>query len=343
VIGNKGNDRSLARFAAKLVLTFRLFLGLVLTCCPGVAFSASPEGSHRSAEASGSAAPRSAAAEAWDAVKDTKNPALLKAFIKRYGSSFFAEIAKARLDELKAAAVKPTPRQTTPTDRAQSLQMPTDGVRESAVLYEEDPSDPKGQQFAGSVIWRTEAIKADGKPDELAARADVDIPSRGLRMRILLKRNLDPSLPASHVIELTFATPADFHGGRIANVPGVLMKSNQQARGTPMAGIAVKVTDGFFLDGLSDTPADRARNLGLLLERAWFDIPLVYSNQQRAIVAIEKGGSGEGVFKTVFTAWGKYPNSTQHSAQPEPAKPPEPDYAMPEEWKRSMTGRPKAQ
>ena len=193
------------------------------------------------------------------------------------------------------------------------------------------------------MIWQTETIKVDGKPDELAARADVDIPSRGLRMRILLKRNLDPSLPASHVLELTFATPADFHGGRIANVPGVLMKSNQQARGTPMAGIAVKVTDGFFLDGLSDTPADRARNLGLLQERAWFDIPLVYSNQHRAIVAIEKGGSGEGVFKTVFTAWGKYPNSTQHSTQPEPAKPPEPDYAMPEEWKRSMTGRPKAQ
>lgn len=311
MIGNKGNDRSLARFAAKLVLTFRLFLGLVLTCCPGVAFSASPEGSHRSAEASGSAAPRRAAAEAWDAVKDTKNPALLKAFIKRYGSSFFAEIAKARLDELKAAAVKPTPRQTTPTDRAQSLQMPTDGVRESAVLYEEDPSDPKGQQFAGSVIWRTEAIKADGKPDELAARADVDIPSRGLRMRMLLKRNLDPSLPASHVIELTLAAPGDFHGGGVANVPGILTKPDQQARGAPLAGLAVKVTDGFFLIGLSSGAADRQRNLKLLLERSWLDIPIVFATQRRAIVAIDKGETGEQVFKTVLTAWGEYPDASE--------------------------------
>ena len=54
--------------------------------------------------------------------------------------------------------------------------MPKDGVREQAVLYEEDPADAKGRQFDGSVIWRTERVKVDGKPDELAARADVEIP-----------------------------------------------------------------------------------------------------------------------------------------------------------------------
>jgi hypothetical protein len=36
------------------------------------------------------------------------------------------------------------------------------------------------------------------------------------------------------------------------------MKSNEQARGTPLAGLAVKVTDGFFLVGLSNVDADRA-------------------------------------------------------------------------------------
>jgi hypothetical protein len=225
-----------------------------------------------------------------------------------------------------------------PDSPQQGAKLP-DGLHEHAVLLEEIPSDPKGQQFTGSVIWRTETIKVDGKPDEIAARADVDIPSRGLRMRISLRRNLDPSLPASHTIELTFAPPGDFHAGGIANVPGILMKSNQQAQGTPMAGIAVKVADGFFLIGLSNAAADRQRNLKLLVERAWFDIPLIYSNQQRAIIAIEKGGSGEQVLKTVLTAWSEYSNSMQ----PETAKPQEPDYSMPEEWKRTMTGRPKAQ
>jgi hypothetical protein len=37
------------------------------------------------------------------------------------------------------------------------------------------------------------------------------------------------------------------------------MKSNDQARGIPLAGLAVKVTDGFFLVGLSNVDAERAQ------------------------------------------------------------------------------------
>ena len=35
-------------------------------------------------------------------------------------------------------------------------------VAQRVVLYDEDPSDPKGKQYVGSVIWRTEPIKASG-------------------------------------------------------------------------------------------------------------------------------------------------------------------------------------
>jgi hypothetical protein len=192
--------------------------------------------------------------------------------------------------------------------------MPGNGVREQAVLYEEDPATPKGRQFAGSVTWHTETIKTAGKPDELAARADIDIPSRGLRVVMSLRRNDDPSLPASHVVEITLAVPADFNNGGVANVPGILMKSNLEARGTPLAGLAVKVTDGFFLIGLSSVAADRERSEKLLLERPWFDIPIVYANQRRAILAIEKGESGDQAFKAVFTAWGQYPDATEPAA-----------------------------
>ena len=83
------------------------------------------------------------------------------------------------------------------------------------------------------------------------------------------------------------------------------MKSNVQARGTPLAGLAVKVADGFFLVGLSNIDADRARNLQLLKERSWFDVPLVYANQRRAIIAIEKGVPGERAFNEAWAAWGE--------------------------------------
>ena len=185
-------------------------------------------------------------------------------------------------------------------------------VAQRVVLYDEDPSDPKGKQYVGSVIWRTEPIKASGnqKPD-IAVRADIEIPDRKFKMTMSFRRNTDTSLPASHTAELTFILPQDFSGGGVGNVPGILMKSNEQARGTPLAGLAVKVTDGFFLVGLSNVDADRARNLQLLKERSWFDVPLVYANQRRAIIAIEKGAPGERAFNDAFAAWGEdYPTAS---------------------------------
>jgi hypothetical protein len=179
-------------------------------------------------------------------------------------------------------------------------------VAQRVVLYDEDPSDPKGKQYVGSVVWRTEEVKgAAGKTPEIAVRADIDIPERKFKMTMSFRRNTDTSLPASHTAELTFVLPPDFDGGGVSNVPGILMKSNEQARGTPLAGLAVKVTDGFFLVGLSNVEADRARNLQLLKERSWFDVPLVYSNQRRAIIAIEKGAPGERAFNEAFSAWGE--------------------------------------
>jgi hypothetical protein len=179
-------------------------------------------------------------------------------------------------------------------------------VAQRVVLYDEDPSDPKGKQYVGSVIWRTEQIKASGNQKaDIAVRADVEIPDRKFKMTMSFRRNTDTSLPASHTAELTFVLPQDFAGGGVGNVPGILMKSNEQARGAPLAGQSVKVTDGFFLVALSNTDTDRARNMPLLKERSWFDVPLVYVNQRRAIIAIEKGAPGERAFNEAFTAWGE--------------------------------------
>jgi hypothetical protein len=187
-----------------------------------------------------------------------------------------------------------------------SSDQPVAPVAQRVVLYDEDPSDPKGKQYVGSVIWRTEPIKASGNQKaDIAVRADIDIPDRKFKMTMSFRRNTDSSLPASHTAELTFILPPDFNGGGVGNVPGILMKSNEQARGTPLAGLAVKVTDGFFLVGLSNVDNDRARNVQLLKERSWFDVPLVYSNQRRAIIAIEKGAPGERAFNDAFAAWGE--------------------------------------
>ena len=155
-------------------------------------------------------------------------------------------------------------------------------------------------------MLRTETVSPGaGLAPELAVRADVEIPERHITMTWSLRRNTDKALPASHTIEIQFTLPADFPGGGIANVPGLLMKQSEQARGTPLAGLAVKVTNGFFLIGLSATDTDVQRNIELLKDRPWFDIPVVYTNGGRAILAMEKGPPGDRAFADAFAAWGK--------------------------------------
>ncbi|RXT35348.1 toll/interleukin-1 receptor domain-containing protein [Bradyrhizobium betae] len=178
-------------------------------------------------------------------------------------------------------------------------------VAQKAALCDEDPSDPKGKQYVGTVIWRLEPIKALGNQKaDVAVRADIEIPDRKFKMTMSFRRNTDSSLPASHTAELTFVLPLDFPGGGVSSVPGILLKPNEQARGTPLAGMAVKVTDGFFLVGLSNVDADRSRNVQLLKARSWFEVPLVYANQRRGTLIIEKGVPGERAFSDAFAQWG---------------------------------------
>jgi len=179
-------------------------------------------------------------------------------------------------------------------------------VAQRVVLYEEDQNNPQGKQFVGSAVWHTETVSpGSGLAPELQVRADITIPDRKMTVSWTLRRNTDQALPASHTIEIMFNLPSDFPGGSIANVPGVLMKDSEQARGVPLAGLAVKVTNGFFLIGLSAVDAEVQRNIDLLKTRPWFDIPIVYSNGGRAILALEKGPPGDRAFADAFAAWGK--------------------------------------
>ena len=120
-----------------------------------------------------------------------------------------------------------------------------------------------------------------------------------------LRRNTDQSLPASHTIEVMFKLPADFPAGSVDKLPGILMKQTEQTRGVALAGVATKVTNGFFLIGLSAVATERDKNIQLLKERSWLDIPVVYTNNRRAILALEKGTPGERAFAEVFQAWGQ--------------------------------------
>ncbi|HEY1541657.1 MAG TPA: hypothetical protein VGG01_04550, partial [Xanthobacteraceae bacterium] len=178
-------------------------------------------------------------------------------------------------------------------------------VAQRVVLYEEDPEDPQGKRFVGSAVWHTDGAQTTGagQAADSTVRADIEIPERKMTVKWVLKRNTDKTLPASHTIEINFMLPSDFPHGGIKNIAGVIMKESEEKPGTPLAGYSVKVTDGYFLLGLSASDSDQQRNLSLLKDRPWFDIPIVYNDGRRAILAVEKGIPGDRVFKDAFAAW----------------------------------------
>jgi hypothetical protein len=175
------------------------------------------------------------------------------------------------------------------------------------VLEEDDPADPntKQRKYEGRVQWRAEMVRGAEGPANRAIRADIEIPEAKLGAQLTFRLNNDAALPASHTIEIRFRPESGFAGGGgIANAPGMMLKPSEAARGTRLEAISVKGSDNYFLLGLEDTELARKINLKLLSEQAWFDLPMIYADKRRAIIAVEKGATGELIFAAALKEWG---------------------------------------
>ena len=182
-------------------------------------------------------------------------------------------------------------------------------VAQRVVLYDEDPSDPKGKQYVGSVIWRTEQIKASGSQKaDIAVRADIEIPDRKFKMTMSFlpqHRHLAARQPHRGT---DLHPAAGFYRRRHrqrAGHPDEIQRAGPRHAAGGLCGEGHRRLKALFLVGLSNIESERTRNMQLLKERSWFDVPLVYTNQRRAIIAIEKGAPGERAFNEAFAAWGE--------------------------------------
>jgi len=177
-------------------------------------------------------------------------------------------------------------------------------VAQKVMLYEQDEAQTAGKRFRGTAAWHADDVSPrSAQALEVAIRADIEIPEQRIGVRWTLRSNDDKAVSASHTIEIMFTLPPDFSHGGISKVPGVLMKQAELTRGVPLAGLGVKVATNFFLISLSSAEADVQHNVQLLRELSWFDIPIVYDDGHLAIIAVEKGASGERAFSEAFAAW----------------------------------------
>jgi hypothetical protein len=206
------------------------------------------------------------------------------------------------------AALTPAPEASTvppaaPAPAAPAV-APSVAVGQKAIFYEERTNVAQGSADTGSIVWSVVQESPGGDlPPEPAIRAEATIPGKDLQLRMTIRRNADPTLPASHIIEMIFLTPEGFEGGGIENILRVSLKDSEQAAGSALLGIPAKIADGFFLVALNDSKPEMDANLNLLSKEQWIDVPLVYKSGRRALITMEKGVAGEKVFDEAMKAW----------------------------------------
>lgn len=196
-----------------------------------------------------------------------------------------------------ASAESPAPTGTAAIDPAQMA------GSQSLLLEASSDGTTGAVPFSGTVEW-SRGTDEIGQPT-LIGKAN--IPARNLSVDVLIRKNADPALPASHLMEINFNVSETFVGGSITQLPGVLLKNEELVQGTPLVGASARVVGNSFLFALSATPGDATTNAQLLTTRKWMDFALIYGTGKRAIITLEKDEQADALFKEVFAAWGNAP------------------------------------
>lgn len=154
----------------------------------------------------------------------------------------------------------------------------------------------------GSTVWSTIPGPQD-QPSAVAVQADADIPDLKMHASMVLRKNTDPTLQATHTIDLKFAFQdgAPFKGFKDVGLPQA--RKLDSAASEAMSAVKVKIGDDYFLFALAKGEQDAARNLDLMQTRAWFDFPLLLNDGRIAKLVFQKSAEGDAMLKKAFDAW----------------------------------------
>jgi hypothetical protein len=173
-------------------------------------------------------------------------------------------------------------------------------VASAAMLIASD--DPQNSVVSlGSTVWSA-LPPAPGKPATVAVKADVDIPDLKMHATMILRKNMDPTLQATHTIDLKFSFA---EGAPITGVKDVepKMRNLGSTESEALASVRVKISDAYFLIALVKGDQDAARNLDLMQTRAWLDFPLLLKDDRIAKLVIQKSANGEAILEKALEAW----------------------------------------
>jgi hypothetical protein len=186
-----------------------------------------------------------------------------------------------------------------------------------AIWIDEDKSGRQSDRRVGSVVWSTVVFSGTSDqsmpvvtgtdPKDVVALAKIEIPDGGVSATWLLRCITDPNfpVPATHLVEIKFKLPKDLADIGIQMIRGVGAKQSEQSPASVLSGLALSAQDTWTF-ALRARDTDLVRNVRLLKEAKWFEVPLYYNHDRGggAALLIEKGHSGDRAFAEVFKIWG---------------------------------------
>ena len=182
------------------------------------------------------------------------------------------------------------------------------GGARAAMLIASPDNPQKPVVNLGSTVWST-IPPVPGQPATAAVKADADIPDLKMHASMTLRKNTDPTLQATHTIDLefSFADGAPIAGFKDVGPPQ--MRKLDSTASDELTSVKIKVSDVFFLIGLAKGRY-AIHNLNLIRTRAWFDFPLLLNDNRIAKLVFQKSSEGEAMLANAFETWNKAPLPT---------------------------------
>jgi hypothetical protein len=178
--------------------------------------------------------------------------------------------------------------------------VPSAGRAAMLVASADNPQKPVVS--LGSTTWSL-IPPAPGQPATIAVKAEADIPDLKMHATMTLRKNTDPTLQATHTIDLkfSFADGAPINGFKDVGLPQ--MRKEDSTAAEALTSVKVKISDTYFLIALAKGDTDTARNLDLIETRSWFDFPLLLNDDRIAKVVFQKSPEGQAMLKKALEAW----------------------------------------
>jgi hypothetical protein len=180
-------------------------------------------------------------------------------------------------------------------------------VAQKAELWVAAPEEAsKVKTHPGSVIWRLENVgQGPGQAMMSAIRGDVDFPDAKLKLTLVLQKNTDAALSATHTVNVSFRVDPSSDLKGVKAIGQIQMRRPEAQNGEKVIGIPVPITENNFLIGLMRGDRE-ARNLYLLRAPMIVDLPMQLTDGRAATISLEKGPVGERVFSDALDQWAQH-------------------------------------